>query len=122
MKLQYDKVSSRVSALLAAGLHSNQIILLGTRRLERSFLANRQEVARLPVRSFDEAVADDCLRYSTLHRFKGFEADVALLCDLGGNTHICTRRHVYVAASRAKHRLHTFSNAEVLTECGWLKP
>ena len=123
---QYKAVSDRVAALVAAGIRAEQIMLLGTHRLERSFLAGRKEVAGLKVAPFDERSGDKAtggyVSYSTLHRFKGLEADVVLLCDLDGNPRTCTRRHVYVAASRAKHRLYLFCETKVLAECGWMMP
>jgi hypothetical protein len=120
---QYEKISNRLKDLLAAGVQPGQIVLLGPRRIERSFLGQRCEIGGLPIVLFDEhtEAVGDALRYSTLHRFKGLEADVVLLCDVDGNPHACTRRHVYVAASRAKHRLYIFACADALRENPWIR-
>lgn len=58
----------------------------------------------------DSGAASDSkgLRYSTPGRFKGLEADVVLLCDVDGNENACSKRNLYVAVSRARHRLYVF--------------
>lgn len=121
---EYALVSKRLAVLLKAGVRSDQIVVLGTRRLEHSFLAGQPELVGRPIVVLDEHAAklpDHVLRYSTLHRFKGLEADVVLLCDVDGNVHTATRRHVYVGASRAKHRLYVFCAAAVLSEQSWIR-
>ena len=90
-----------------------RIALIGTRRLERSCLAAGPgpTLAGLPV----EPIGDDgatstlgALRYATPHRFKGLEADVVLLLDVDGHERACSPANLYVAASRARHRLWVF--------------
>jgi uncharacterized protein with von Willebrand factor type A (vWA) domain len=41
------------------------------------------------------------------------EADVVLLVDVDGSPHACTPVHLYVAASRARHRLYVFARQGV---------
>ncbi|MBL8809752.1 MAG: ATP-binding domain-containing protein, partial [Planctomycetaceae bacterium] len=45
------------------------------------------------------------VRFSTLHRYKGLEADVVILCDVQPNAADSTPMHLYVATSRARHLL-----------------
>ncbi len=87
-----------------------KIVLLGTHRLERSCLAGIATLAGCPVVETNRAsdAATGGLRYSTLHRYKGLEADIVLFCDLDGNSLTCTPRHIYVGASRARHRLYLY--------------
>ena len=82
------------------------------RRLEKSCLAGKAELAGFPV----AAIGDDgaapvagAIRYATPHRFKGLEADVVLLLDVDGSEWAMKPRNLYVAASRARLRLHVFA-------------
>lgn len=45
------------------------------------------------------------IAFSTLQRFKGLEADAIILCEVDRSSHACTDKHLYVAASRARHIL-----------------
>jgi superfamily I DNA/RNA helicase len=75
-------------------------------------LAGRTDVGGVPLVALDGRTSPPpgAIRYSTLHRFKGLEADVVLLCDFDGNPTTSTRRHLYVGASRAKHRLYVYAS------------
>lgn len=53
--------------------------------------------------------APGAIRYATPHRFKGLEADVVLLLDVDGSEWAMKPRNLYVAASRARLRLHVFA-------------
>jgi hypothetical protein len=103
---EYELVSRRVSELLQAGVRRDQIVVLGTHRLEHSSLLQRPELVGPTVGVFGEHMAgtQPAICYSTLHRFQGLEADVVLLFDVDGHAHTSTRRHVQVGASRAKNR------------------
>jgi hypothetical protein len=116
-------VARPVRSLLDGEIRPDQIMLLGPHRLEHSFLAGRRELAGLPIVSLAEPSdrPSEALRYSTLRRYKGLEADVVLLCDVDGNPTSCSRRHVYVEASRAKHRLYVFAHEGAMERIGWLR-
>lgn len=121
---EYEKVARRIDSLLKAGIHPDQIVLLGTHRIENSFLGAPREIAGLEIQLLSEDLSQlptGTLRYSTLHRFKGLEADVVLLCDVDGHPQTCSRRHVYVAASRARHRLYVFCAPGALEEYTWIR-
>ena len=120
---EYSLVDRRIATLLEADIRPDQIVVLGTRRLEHSFMADRPNLAGLPVYVLGEQIAPPgaAVCYSTLHRFKGLEADVVLLCDVDGHAFTSTRRHVYVGASRAKHRLYLFCTP-AMREADWIKP
>lgn len=93
-----------------------RIVVVGTRRLEKSFLANAPKLWGLPVETIDDSgrtPGEGAVRYSTLQRFKGLEADVVLLVDVDGSPHACTPVHLHVAASRARHRLYVFARQGV---------
>ncbi len=102
--------------LVDEGLSLSRVAVVGMRRLENSSLAEKPELAGFPV----EAIGDDgrargagALRYATPHRFKGLEADVVLLLGVDGSRWSVAPRNLYVAASRARHRLFLFAKAGV---------
>lgn len=105
-----EEAEKILTHLFEKGLKPSRIVLIGTRRIENSFLATDRSLAGCPV----EAIADSgepsspsVLRYATPGRFKGLEADVVLLCDVDGGPR-CSNRALYVAASRARLRLYVF--------------
>ena len=114
-----DAVEERAKAselvaqlLLKEKVGLERVAIVGMRRLEKSCLAGKPELAGFPV----EAIGDDgaapgpgALRYATPHRFKGLEADVVLLLDVDGSEWAMKPRNLYVAASRARLRLHVFA-------------
>ena len=97
--------------LLKEGLGLERVAIVGMRRLEKSCLAGKAELAGFPV----AAIGDDgtagvpgALRYATPHRFKGLEADVVLLLDVDDSKWSLEPRNLYVSASRARLRLFVF--------------
>ena len=55
--------------------------------------------------------------YSTIRSFKGLEDDVVILVDMGDlRDGIFERAELYVAASRAKHRLHVVTHSDQIEE------
>jgi hypothetical protein len=105
------RAAGKIEWLLKQGVTPDRVVLIGTHRLERSFLRDDPTLAGLRVEAVNDlGLASDpsVLRYSTPHRFKGLEADVVLLCDVDGNPVSCAPRNLYVAASRAKNRLYVF--------------
>jgi hypothetical protein len=109
---QRENIDKKLGWLLKGGVSLDQIVLIGTHRLEKSFLADRPTLYGLPVEAIRDdgtATSEGALRYSTPHRFKGLESKVVLLCDVDGNEKSCAKRHLYVAASRAQHLLYVFA-------------
>jgi len=98
--------------LLKENVGLERVAIVGMRRLEKSCLAGKPELAGFPV----EAIGDDgaapgpgVLRYATPHRFKGLEAGVVLLLEVDGSEWARKSRNLYVAASRARLRLHVLA-------------
>ena len=109
-----EKVAGKIGWLQTQGITPDNIALIGTRRIENSFLRDDRIIADLPVEAVDDrgfVSRPGILRYATPHRFKGLEADVVLMCDVDGDGRACSKRNLYVAASRAKHRLYVFELA-----------
>ena len=97
--------------LLKDGVGLERVAIVGMRRLANSCLAEKAELAGFPVVPIDDdgtAGVPGALRYATPHRFKGLEADVVLLLDVDGSRWSLEPPHLYVAASRARLRLHVF--------------
>ncbi len=106
-----SKVEDVLKHLFHEGLKPGQIVIIGTRRLENSFLAGRATLAGHKLQAIDDSgsvASPNVLRYATPGKFKGLEADVVLLCDVDGNNLTCSPRNLYVAVSRARHRLYVF--------------
>jgi hypothetical protein len=107
--------------LLKEDIGLERVAVVGMRRLENSCLAGKAELAGFPVVPIDDdgtAGAPGALRYATPHRFKGLEADVVILLDVDGSRWSLEPRHLYVAASRARLRLHVFVKEGVVVPGG----
>jgi DNA helicase IV len=98
-----------------------RVAIVGMRRLANSCLAGVAELAGFPVVPIGDdgtAGVPGALRYATPHRFKGLEADVVLLLDVDGSRWSLEPRNLYVAASRARLRLHVFVKEGVVVPGG----
>ncbi len=94
----------------------SRIAVVGMHAWGRCFLEKAGKVWGIPVTAVDDegnAPVEGALRYATPHRFKGLEADVVLLVDVDGDPGRCRPRNLYVAASRARHRLYVFAKQGV---------
>ncbi len=61
----------------------------------------------------EEWQQDEGVLFSTIRSFKGLEADIVILTDLTGfKEGVFERSELYVAASRAKHRLHVMTDSD----------
>ena len=86
------------------------IAILSPFRLERTCLAKAETLAGIPVLPLEKAVRrgpDEvpCLRWETLHRFKGLEAPVVILHDVSGSGPNVEYEPILTACSRAQHAL-----------------
>ncbi|QDU36963.1 Nuclease-related domain protein [Maioricimonas rarisocia] len=84
-----------------------RIVIIGRRRLENSPYAGATLLDGLRIASEVDAIADGAaIRYATIYRFKGLEADCAVLTGFRRPADGIPSRELYVAASRAKMLLH----------------
>jgi len=105
---QVEKIEECVQGLLDdGGLVPADIVCLSTHSRKNSCLRDATSLAGEPV---TEEITHDGgrIRFSSLHRFKGLEANVILLCDVTGDSDGAKSEHLYVATSRAKHRVFIF--------------
>jgi superfamily I DNA/RNA helicase len=97
------------------GLAPAQVVMLGAHKLENSSFADARKLGNYTVRDAIEPEAPNTIRYSTVHKFKGLEADAVLLVGIGEPSRVYDaeswRRFVYVGASRARVLLRVFVRA-----------
>lgn len=93
-----------VRRLREAGCKASDVIVLGSRRREKSLLAGVTSIGGWTVRGFADAKSTD-LAYSTAHSFKGLERRVVIIVDAEGDTADESDALLYVAMSRARLRL-----------------
>lgn len=94
------------------GLDAEQIVILSAGALEKSPVWNRRRLGNFELVLPDEREEANQVRMSTLHRFKGLEADAVILCDVVPGSPYQTPQHLYVGASRAKHVLYVLRAVE----------
>jgi hypothetical protein len=94
------------------GIAPADIAILGGHRLDKSSFARRRKLGNLSVREAGEPDAPNTIRYETVHRFKGLEADCILLTGIGQPSDYYReehwRRFEYIGGSRARVVLHVF--------------
>lgn len=100
------------------GLAPAQLVILGCHKIGNSSFAEVRRLGNHSVRDVSEPAAVNAIRYSTVHKFKGLEADAVLLVGIGEpSRHYGAddwRRLVYVGSSRALAVLHVFARKGAL--------
>lgn len=114
-----DAVRRVLHALIhEQGLAPAQVVMLGGHRLENSSFAGACRLGNFTVQDAAEPVTPNVIRYATVHKFKGLEADAVLLVGIGEPSgHYLPddwRRFAYVGGSRARAVLHVFARHGVL--------
>ena len=104
-KEQVKRIEKRVEMLMSKEkLEPEDIAILSTHSPAKSCLADVEELNGIPLTQ-DLLLPGNKLRFTSLHKFKGLEANVVLLCDVNSDNDHCRNEHLYVAVSRAKHKL-----------------
>ncbi len=91
--------------VVEGGLSSDGVVVLSTHNPSRSVLAHHRSLAGLTLVPLEDRRTADQVRFTSLHRFKGLEADVVILVDVEPGERTSSPTHLYVGASRARHRL-----------------
>ncbi|MEO2016230.1 MAG: NERD domain-containing protein [Fuerstiella sp.] len=89
------------------GLSPDRVVIVGRHRYENSPYANCADLAG--IRLTDESCGDsdsNAIRYATIFRFKGLEADCVILSGFRRPSNDHSNCELYCAASRAKLMLH----------------
>ena len=94
-------------------LQCHQLVLVGPTTLERSSLADPTRSSGLPLTS-DLATwrRGEAILVTTARAFKGLEADVVILYGLSGFSEQFTVTDLYVAWTRARHRLILYCHGD----------
>lgn len=99
-------VLAELRNLLRAGVISRQIVLIGPTSHDKGALARFKDVEGIPLVSDADAWRrGEGILVTTSRAFKGLEADVIILYDLAAFGTTFTRTDLYVAWTRARHRL-----------------
>jgi DNA helicase IV len=123
-----DLVMKEVRRLLNSGIVSRQIALIGPAAYDKGSLAQIKDIEGAPIVSEADAWRrGDGILVTTSRAFKGLEADIVILYDLVNFSTIFTPTDLYVAWTRARHRLiivcygsevrNTIENALAEAEC-----
>ena len=85
------------------GISPKRIVILTGRSLKRSPVYKARELGnhRL-VRLDSKTRRPNSILIETLHRFKGLESDIAIVCDIDRSSERFNPKKLYVAASRAR--------------------
>ena len=106
-----DAIPAAAGALLERlvdqeGVDPKQIVVLSPLSRERSSFGSNGKAGRFALADLDSPqLAPDEVRFSTVHRFKGLEAEVAVLCDVDVGEEWSGRIPLHVGCSRARHYL-----------------
>jgi len=94
------------------GLNTEDIVILGCHTLKRSSFGEDCKLGNLTICDAGSAQAANTVRYSTIHKFKGLEADCVLLVGINEPSGFYKAEHMrrfeYVGGSRARVVLHVF--------------
>ena len=99
-------IDTLVKELLEEQFVPGQVVILSPFRTDKSCLADRENVAGVPLTGDPLSTDERAIRVCTLHRFKGLEADVVIFCDVDDAHRNCDLAHQYISMSRARHLLY----------------
>jgi hypothetical protein len=112
------QVSRHVNGLLGGGVSPQDIAILGPYRLENSALSEGLIDSAYPISDSTDGDQNQ-IAYSSISGFKGLEADVVIVIEVGDLLTTQSRSSLYVATSRARALLSVFapeSSREEYTE------
>lgn len=99
------------------GLHPSRVALLSPHVREKSCL-NIDRLGNYPLIDQVPAwMAGEGIWFSTIRAFKGLEAEVMVLVDIGDlREDKFSKEDLFVACSRARHRLYVFTNSQPIRQ------
>ncbi len=109
---QVKAIEGIVSHLLKEGVEPGQIVILSHHKQSNSCLAGVERIGAKPLVEATSVSNPEAIRFSTLHSFKGLEAEAVILCDVDWSGHGNEPSHLYVAASRARQLLYVLHRGE----------
>ena len=103
------RLAESVRTLLAGQVEPSDIIILSARRQDNSVLSGLSSVAGVNILPIDASEhSAPCIRYSTMHAFKGLERKIVLAIDLVDLGNPQYAQLYYVGLSRARTMLSVF--------------
>ncbi len=102
-------LEKEVGRLVSQGLPLHRILILSPYRKENSCLKDASKLKDWPI--IDFLSKEHGIRFTTIRKFKGLEADVVFLIDVK-DSRACTPADVYVGASRARYMLYVLHHEE----------
>ena len=87
------------------GISPERIVILTGRSLKRSPVYQAGKLGNHELVRLGNKKKPNSVLIETLHRFKGLESDIAIVCDIDRSSERFDPKILYVAASRAKHVL-----------------
>ncbi len=94
------------------GLRTDQVVILGHRGFGRSIFAENPQLGNFTIIDSPDPGERNQVRYTTLHKFKGLEADCVIVTGEDGGpkelSEEARRAQLYVACSRARFLLYVF--------------
>jgi hypothetical protein len=87
-------------------LRTEQVVVLSARSRSRSCLAGVDRLGDFALVGLDQTPGKREVRFDSLYRFKGLEADCVILCDVPRGRSSRPALPLYVGASRARHELY----------------
>ena len=109
---QRDAVGRIVKHLVdSEGVRNEDIVILSPFRRDRGCLAGVEYIRGIPLVALGDSFGRDasdppCIRWETLHRFKGLEAPAVILHDVRGGAENVSYEAILTACSRAQHALY----------------
>tara|TARA_R110002096_G_scaffold436086_1_gene667160 strand:+ start:50431 stop:51717 length:1287 start_codon:yes stop_codon:yes gene_type:complete len=87
------------------GIPGERVVILTTRARKASALAKAGKLGNFELIALDEKPSNTEIRFASLQRFKGLEADAVIVCDVDDRSSGSSAAHLYVGTSRARHVL-----------------
>jgi superfamily I DNA/RNA helicase len=107
-----QELSSLLSHLTAHGVTTDQITVLSGKSAATSVLARHAEEPLGSFRLVGKPSRAGHIRFESVHRFKGLEAPVVVLCEMGDLRPEVRRKLWYTGLSRARVALFVLARAE----------
>ena len=98
--------------ILEEHIPKERIVILGNHSIENTCLKGHHQIGNFTIEQ-DPAEGSQSLRYHTIWKFKGCEADAVILLDVDKNEDRWTPYDLYTAMSRAKFVLYILYKSQV---------
>ncbi len=109
-----ESLAETIRRLVNGGVTVDEMMVLSPRRLENSALAGVEQIGGVPLvgcsRSLD--AGQGCIRFSTIHSFKGMERQVVIIVDVNAVDDERSQSLLYVGMSRARSLLILMINEQ----------